>query len=81
MREVLSVMFHGVSLTVVPILSLGADQKQQIQKKAVQMYGQIIAIHIDEVRYKTQSQNIIEGVVKLTEDRPRLYCYSLQCRH
>ena len=33
--DVFSVMFCGVSLTIVPILALGADQKSKVDRRAV----------------------------------------------
>ena len=38
-RDVYSVLFRGVTLTIVPILSLGSDQKVKLKKKAQQSHG------------------------------------------
>ena len=38
-RDVHSVMFRGASLTIVPTLALGSDQKQKVYSKANQTFG------------------------------------------
>ncbi len=47
-RDVHSVMNGGVSLTITPLLSLGADQENKINSIAKQTSGPVVAIHLDE---------------------------------
>ena len=65
MRDVYSVLFRGVTLTIVPILSLGFNQKVKLQKKAVQSYGRIIPIHLDEILDIAKAKLIIADILKL----------------
>ena len=67
-RDVYSVIFRGVSLCIVPILSLGSDQKVKINIKANQNYGRIIPIHIDEIRDVTQALAFIKEILGLPID-------------
>ena len=39
LRDVHSVLFRGVSSTIVPVLSLGADLCQKVRQKESQGYG------------------------------------------
>ena len=64
MRNVYSVLFRGVTLTIVPILSLGSDQKVKLKKKARQSYGRIIPIHLDEIRDIAQAKMLIADILK-----------------
>ena len=67
-RDVYSVLFRGVTLTIVPILSLGSDQKVKLKKKARQSYGRIIPIHLDEIRDIAQAKMLIADILKLPSD-------------
>ena len=53
-RDIHSVMFRGVSLTIVPLLALGADQTSKIGTKSIQTSGDVLAVHLDS-RYITRS--------------------------
>ena len=66
--DVYHVLFRGVTLTIVPILALGSDQKVKIQNKAVQNFGRVISIHIDEVRDTAQANDIIKEILSLPSD-------------
>ena len=61
-RDVHSVMFRAVSLTIVPILSLGADQCMKMNSRAKQTSDDVVAIHLDEVRSPHQASHIIEKI-------------------
>ena len=54
-REVHLVMFHGVSLTTVTILDLGADQCMKINSNAQHISRDVISIHVDEIISSHQS--------------------------
>ena len=67
-RYVYSAIFRGVSLTIVPILSIGADQKEKINIKAVQTVGRIISIQIDKI----SDMMIIKGIIELPGDTTKM---------
>jgi superfamily II DNA helicase RecQ len=47
-RDVYSVMKGGVSLTICPLLSLGADQEEKFNLKALDSTGPVVSIHLDK---------------------------------
>ncbi len=49
-RDVYSVMCTGVSLTITPLLSLGADQTEKIRKNALQNGGPVHSFYLNELR-------------------------------
>ena len=49
-------------MTIVPVLSLGADQRKKVIDKASQPYGQIISIHLDEIK----NHNAVKEIIKHT---------------
>ena len=56
------VMFRAVSLTIFPISTIGADQCMKINSRAKQTSGDVVLIHIDEVRSPHQAAHIIEMI-------------------
>jgi superfamily II DNA helicase RecQ len=62
-RDVFSVLNAGVSLTITPLLSLGADQEEKVNSKSNTMYGAIAAIHLDEIRAKHEQESIINDIL------------------
>ena len=64
-RDVHSVLFRGVSLTVVPVLSLGADLSEKVRQKASQGCGRVISIHLDEIQNSVDALEIIESIESL----------------
>ena len=67
-RDVHSVLCRGVSLTIVPVLSLGADQQKKVIDKANQSCGRVISIHLDEIKNPTAAKEIIKRTLLLTDD-------------
>ena len=61
-RDVHSVIFQAVLLTIVPTLSLVADQCIRINSRAKQTSGNNVTIHLDEVRSPHQASHIIEKI-------------------
>ena len=61
-RDVHSVLFRGVSLTVLPVLSLVADLSAKVRQKASQGRGRVISIHLDDIQNATDAGKIIESV-------------------
>ena len=67
-RDVHSVISRGISLTIVPVLSLGADQRKKVIDKANQSCGRIISIHIDEITNTVSAIDIIKNILLLPDD-------------
>ena len=68
MRDVHSTLFRGVFLTIVPVLSLGADFSLKVRQKASQGYGYVVSIHLDEVQNVVDTKRIIDSVEALLLD-------------
>ena len=49
MRDIYMIMFCGVSLTIFPLLALGADQALKAESKVNQSLGNVMTTHLDEV--------------------------------
>ena len=64
-RDVHSVLIRGVSLTVVSVLSIGADISAKVRQRASRRHGRIISIHLDEIQKSTDAGRIIESIEKL----------------
>ena len=67
-RDVHSVENGGVSLTITPLLGLGADQQAKINATAKQSCGPVVAIHLDEYRDYTQQLEVSKRISNLTID-------------
>lgn len=67
-------ILRGVILTVVPLLSIGADQVSKISKqvseinKAGQRTGSIVAFHLDEVKQNTAKKSLAEALLNVQQD-------------
>jgi superfamily II DNA helicase RecQ len=49
-RDTVGVILAGVTLTICPLLSLAADQNDEISTRASQAYGNILSFHLNEIR-------------------------------
>ena len=58
-RDVYSVMNGSISLTITPLLALGADQDEKISLKAKQTSGTVASVHLDEIRRKSDQQELV----------------------
>jgi superfamily II DNA helicase RecQ len=69
-RDVYSaVMKGGISLTITPLLALGADQDEKITLKAKQTSGTIALVHLDKlVRTKSDQQGLVNLIKALPDD-------------
>ena len=67
-RDVHPVLFRGVSLTFVSVLSLGADLSMKVQQKSLQGCGQVVSIHLDKVRSVAVGKKIIDSMESLPLD-------------
>ena len=65
-RDVYSVMCAGVSLTITPLLSLGADQTQKIRQNASTNGGPVHAYHLDELRCPQAQQLLSDQLLSLS---------------
>ena len=59
-RDVYSVLEGGFTLTITPLLLLGADQEEKITLKAKQTTGRIVSVHLDEIRSLVVQQEVID---------------------
>ena len=66
-RDLHAVMFRGITLTIVPMLALGSDQAEKVRQKAMQTSGDVLSLHIDEVR----DDEKVNEIVKLLMELPR----------
>ena len=64
-RDIHSVMFRGVSLSIVPLLALGADQTSNVRKKSIQTSGDVLAVHLDEIHNASDKQHLINSILAL----------------
>ena len=64
-RDIHSVMFRGVSLTIVPLLALGADQTSKVITKTIQTSGDVLAVHLDEIHNMSDQQRLVESILAL----------------
>jgi superfamily II DNA helicase RecQ len=62
-------MNGGVSLTITPLLSMGADQQAKIELKAKQTAGKVVSIHLDEIQALADQNAIILMIKALPADR------------
>jgi hypothetical protein len=61
-------MCAGVSLTIPPLLSLGADQTEKIRKNASQNGGPVHSFHLDELRCPQAQRLLSERILSLLVD-------------
>jgi superfamily II DNA helicase RecQ len=68
-RDVYSVMCAGVSLTITPLLSLGADQTQKIRRNtSIVNGGPVHAYHIDELQCPRAKKLLSDQLISLLFD-------------
>jgi superfamily II DNA helicase RecQ len=67
-RDVYFVMCAGVSLTITPLLSLGADQPEKIRKNASQNGGPVHLFHLDKLRCPQAQHLFSERISSLSVD-------------
>jgi superfamily II DNA helicase RecQ len=67
-RDVHGVINGGVSLTITPLLSLGADQEEKMAARATQTEGAVVPIHLDEVRSLADQVRIVAAIKQLSQD-------------
>ena len=59
----------GITWSISPLLSLGADQEMKINEKAIQGPNQLIkAIHLDNYRKPEEQKGIAERLFKIGKD-------------
>ena len=67
-RDVHGVINGGISLTITPLLSLGADQEEKMRSRAKQTEGPVVPIHLDEVRSLADQGRIVAQIKELSQD-------------
>jgi hypothetical protein len=67
-RDVSSILSGGFSLTITPLLSLGADQEEKITLRAKDTGGTVVAVHFDEVRSVADQQSLITSLKLIPVD-------------
>jgi superfamily II DNA helicase RecQ len=73
-RDVYSVINGEFSLTITPLLSLGADQEEKITQRAKQTHGTVISVHLDEIRSLHDQQQLILELKALSADGDSCCC-------
>ena len=70
-RDAVAVDLRGVTLTVIPLLSLGSDQTEKI-KKSTSATGvkNIFVYHLDEMRDTESLTKLLESLSNLSENTP-----------
>ena len=56
-------------MTIVPVLSLGADLAVKVRDKASQGCGRVISIHLDEIADERDTSLIIRSTLALPNNR------------
>mgnify|MGYP002177090796 CR=1 FL=1 len=67
-RDVFSIMNGGFSLTITPLLSLGADQEAKITLKAKHTAGKVLSVHLDEIRSMNDQKDLVMELKRLPPD-------------
>ena len=67
-RYVYSVLLRAVSLTIVPVLSLGADLVVKVRDKSSYTCGRVISIHMDEITNESDASSIIRSTLAFPND-------------
>ena len=67
-HDVHSALFRGVSLTILPVLSLGVDLSIKVRQKASQGCGRVLSIHLDGIKNATNAKQIIDSIESLSID-------------
>jgi hypothetical protein len=67
-RDVYSIMCAGVSLTITPLLSLGADQTQKICQNTSINGGPVHAYHLDELWCPKAQKLLSDQLISLSID-------------
>ena len=58
----------GVSLTITPLLSLGADREEKMRVRVNQSEGSVVPIHLDEVCSVAYQVQVVSRVNLLSQD-------------
>ncbi len=69
-----SIVCAGFSLNIVPLLSLGVDQKVKVQEyRSDEVSGIINAIHLDDYRDAQQQKNLVQDLMKIKDDTKQTF--------
>jgi superfamily II DNA helicase RecQ len=76
-RDVHAIMNGGMSLTITPLLSLGAGQEEKLWSRPNGSAGKIVQIHHDKIQSPVEQQQIIDKINNVPVDsHTLLYFYS-----
>jgi superfamily II DNA helicase RecQ len=67
-HDVHAVMRGGFSLTITPLVALGADQEEKITSKAKHTAGILLSIHLDEIWSLSNQEKLIKQLKLLPPD-------------
>jgi superfamily II DNA helicase RecQ len=70
-RDIVGIVLGGVALTIVPLLSLGADQTLKVNSQATQDCLTAAAFHLDELSL-TEFDNLHSGIADLAPGSTKL---------
>ena len=61
-HDVYSVIEGSFSLTITPLLSLGADQDEKLTLRAKQTAGKVVSVHLDEIHLLANQQGLVDAL-------------------
>jgi hypothetical protein len=61
-QDIYSVIKGGVSLSICPLLSIGADQEEKLNLKALDVTRPILSIHLDKICCIANQQKIVDSI-------------------
>jgi superfamily II DNA helicase RecQ len=67
-RDGIAVVLGGITLTIVPLLSLGADQTRKLNARAAQDDAPTMAFHLDEMKSPQEQQRLADRLLLLPDD-------------
>ena len=74
-QDVHVTLFRRVSLTIVPVLSLGANLSLKVRQRASHGCGGVVSIHIDEIQNIVDAKGIINSIEALPLDTKKTSCF------
>ena len=68
MADVYCIMDGGISLTITPLLSLGADQEEKLTLRANQTTGRVVLVHLDKMCSLSDQQLLVNQLKSIPSD-------------
>ena len=65
-RDIFSMMFRGVSLTIVHLLALVVDQTSKVSTNSIKNSSDQLAVHLDEVHNALDKHYLVYSILALS---------------